>query len=235
MYRPSELVVRDDTLRLICSAANDTFDIYVQGQAPFPVCAPDTHAINFNWIFAGDTVYRSLFVRNPGTATLHIDALEDPLPFWVEPHGPLEIPADSSVELTIGFTAAMADTFERTLAINSDEPDAPDSVRLKGRTLSHSTDADETPGLPTEFAVYPAYPNPFNATVTIRFDLPVAQLVELVLFDIQGRRVKSVLSGMTNAGSHVVQIDGGNFASGIYFAALKAGNNRIVQKLLLVK
>ena len=78
---------------------------------------------------------------------------------------------------------------------------------------------------PKEFSLCPAYPNPFNATTTIRFDLPVAGWVKLEVFDIGGREVGSaqgrpLREGWMEAGSHEVTFDGLGLASGVYIYRL---------------
>jgi len=89
---------------------------------------------------------------------------------------------------------------------------------------------------PSSFRLYPASPNPFNATTTIRFDLPVACRVRLDIFDVAGRRAASPLQGgWREAGSHEVTFAASNWASGIYLYRLKAGNFEAVGKMVLLK
>lgn len=79
------------------------------------------------------------------------------------------------------------------------------------------------------------YPNPFNASTTLSFTLPVAANVKLSVYDVQGRLVKTLAEGMLTAGSHQAVFDGSNLASGLYLAKLTAGNFTAVQKLVLLK
>jgi len=101
---------------------------------------------------------------------------------------------------------------------------------------------------PTEFALYGAYPNPFNPTTTIRFDLPVAAQVRLDVFDINGRNVgarRASPSGRhktdpyadvwLTAGVHEVSFDGSGLASGIYFYRIEAGEFSSCRKMVLLK
>jgi hypothetical protein len=89
--------------------------------------------------------------------------------------------------------------------------------------------------LPSEFAFLPAYPNPFNPETTMSFALPSASHISLVIYDINGREVVTLIDGWMNAGFNRVKYNAENLPSGIYFANLVAGENRATMKLLLVK
>ena len=88
---------------------------------------------------------------------------------------------------------------------------------------------------PTEFAFLPAYPNPFNPETTISFSLPATAEVSVVIYDIHGREVVTLLNGWLTAGVNELRFNAESLSSGIYFAHLKAGKNSATQKLLLLK
>ncbi len=85
-------------------------------------------------------------------------------------------------------------------------------------------DAAEPQGeMPKEFALQGNYPNPFNPSTTIRFDLPSASEVSLEVYDVLGRRVMAVPAQTFGAGaSQVIGLDGSSLASGAYFYKLTA-------------
>jgi len=92
--------------------------------------------------------------------------------------------------------------------------------------------------LPVDFALYPAYPNPFNPVTTLRFDLPIteiSQTLSLVIYDINGRKVESLVQGFRLPGSYEVEWHAKQFASGMYFAKLVYGTKIKTQKILLLK
>ncbi|MGD0591292.1 MAG: BACON domain-containing carbohydrate-binding protein [Bacteroidota bacterium] len=76
--------------------------------------------------------------------------------------------------------------------------------------------------IPTVFAASQNYPNPFNPSTVIRYQLPAASFVKLVVYDIMGREVAILAEGMKNTGYYTSTFDGSRFASGIYFARLTA-------------
>jgi hypothetical protein len=93
---------------------------------------------------------------------------------------------------------------------------------------------------PTTFALAEAYPNPFNASVVLRFSLPVAAPVQLALYNALGQRVRSLVADVLTAGTHQVTWDGRNeaeaeVASGVYYARLEAYDARQVRSLVLLR
>ncbi|MBN1464447.1 T9SS type A sorting domain-containing protein, partial [candidate division KSB1 bacterium] len=67
------------------------------------------------------------------------------------------------------------------------------------------------------------YPNPFNRSTTIQYNLPVAQYVELKIYDTLGRDVITLVDESQAAGSHKVQLDSGALSTGLFFYRLRAG------------
>ncbi|KAA3617180.1 MAG: T9SS C-terminal target domain-containing protein [Calditrichaeota bacterium] len=79
------------------------------------------------------------------------------------------------------------------------------------------------------------YPNPFNPITTISYNLPKADDVKIEIFDITGRRVKELSHGKQTAGTHSLQFDGSDLASGLYILKLQAGRYIASKKMLLIK
>ena len=88
---------------------------------------------------------------------------------------------------------------------------------------------------PSDFGFYNAYPNPFNPTTLLSYNLPESGNVKLVIFDIQGRETAKLFEGMQTAGVHQTSFNAQGLASGIYFAHLSANGKAQIQKLLLIK
>jgi hypothetical protein len=99
---------------------------------------------------------------------------------------------------------------------------------------------DESTPLPEKFSLSQNYPNPFNPETIIRFDLPEAAAVQLVIFDLAGREVRRLIEESMTPGYHHALWDGkdqhGNHApSGVYVYQIIAGNFRGQKKLALVR
>jgi len=94
---------------------------------------------------------------------------------------------------------------------------------------------DENSGIPDEYVLMPAYPNPFNASVNLSFGLPEKSGVRISICDITGREVHGIINEELSAGYHSVKWDAENYVSGIYFVRLisDGGENRVMKIVLL--
>ena len=89
--------------------------------------------------------------------------------------------------------------------------------------------------IPTEFTLTQNYPNPFNPTTNIEFSLPKAAKVSLVVYNLLGQQVATLVNGTLGAGSYTTQFDGAKLASGTYIYRLSADGFTKTSKMLLVK
>jgi hypothetical protein len=89
--------------------------------------------------------------------------------------------------------------------------------------------------LPKEFRLYENYPNPFNPTTTIKYDIANNSFVKLVVYDLSGKEVETLVSNNLQAGSYEATWSGSNYASGVYFARIEAGSYRHIIKMLMIK
>jgi hypothetical protein len=93
---------------------------------------------------------------------------------------------------------------------------------------------------PKEFALSQNVPNPFNPTTTIRYALPDADHVQLVIYDVNGRVVKHLINRSMNAGYHTAKWNGRDrqgrmCASGVYFCRLTGDTKTLVRRMVLVR
>ena len=79
------------------------------------------------------------------------------------------------------------------------------------------------------------YPNPFNPSTTIEFDISRTGFVELNIFDISGRKISTLVSNKLNKGTYNFRFNGLKLPSGVYFYQLVAGNYSEVRKMTLIK
>ncbi len=80
-----------------------------------------------------------------------------------------------------------------------------------------------------------SYPNPIRRQGTLEYALPEAQGVSLQVYDVLGRKVKTLTRGQKEAGRHRVDLRTGQLSSGIYFGRLKAGGQTRTQKITVVR
>ena len=109
-------------------------------------------------------------------------------------------------------------------------------VRLRG-IGNDIIGIDEENGItiPEDFVLYSAYPNPFNPETRIDFALSVDGFTRLVIYDLRGREIDSLIDENLNAGFHTISWNGTTVASGLYFYTLKSGNFIQTKKMMLLK
>ena len=105
--------------------------------------------------------------------------------------------------------------------------------------ISVITNVDADANLPKNFITLRNYPNPFNPSTTIYYELPKAENVEIIIYDILGREVRILFNNFHKAGTYTLEWDGRNswnspVAAGIYFCRLKTKDQFKVHKMVLL-
>ncbi len=89
--------------------------------------------------------------------------------------------------------------------------------------------------LPLQFQIEQNFPNPFNPTTMIAYQLPSTDHVWIKVIDVLGREVRTLVDKVQHAGKYTLQFDGSHLSSGIYFARLQSGNKIQMRKMILLK
>jgi len=125
------------------------------------------------------------------------------------------------------------DYLNQTLHVSVIEgEDTPVTVYLQ-RTNAVSSD-DESLSAQNAF-ILNNYPNPFNPSTTISWQMPEEGQVEVSIFNIKGQKVKTLCNQRLARGQHQIVWDGREYASGVYFVRLQAGNQTLMRKILMMK
>jgi hypothetical protein len=194
---------------------------------------PDT--LDFGEAPIGDTTIGLIRFENPNEDVLRITGLTLESPVF---HGPdewntIELMWGQSTSIEIRFEPTAEVTYTAIAVVVSNAITSPDTVYITGAG-DVGASAPEAP-LPTEFALHAVYPNPFNSSVTIDFDLARETEVSLSVFDVLGRRVETLVNQRMGAGAHSMQWDAGDRATGVYLFRLDAGGKSFVRKAAFLK
>jgi hypothetical protein len=98
-----------------------------------------------------------------------------------------------------------------------------------------TTGVEERGPLPIEFKLGQNFPNPFNPTTNINYELPVDTHVTLKVHDVSGKEVATLVDGFVRKGLHQVTLNAADLASGLYFYRLHAGTYTNVKKFIVLK
>ena len=134
---------------------------------------------------------------------------------------------------------------------------SPDSIRIYNDTLTIVTDniyigeqslvlvgvgvqgnsiIDKlTTDIPSKYILFKAYPNPFNSTTTISYNLPQTSNISLKLYDISGRLISQMFNGRQQVGIHTTTVKVDDWASGLYFIRLESMGQVFTQKVMLIR
>lgn len=99
---------------------------------------------------------------------------------------------------------------------------------------------DKNDEISYDYKLYNNYPNPFNLSTLIKYSVPANNFVKITIYDILGRKVKTILEKEKMAGLHTIEWNGTNefgaiVTSGVYFCRMNAGGKSMMTKLLLMK
>ncbi|MEG8946372.1 T9SS type A sorting domain-containing protein [Rosettibacter firmus] len=97
------------------------------------------------------------------------------------------------------------------------------------------TELKESRAIPQEYKLEQNFPNPFNSSTVIRYQIPDESNVTIKLYDVLGREVQTLVNEFKPAGFYEYKLNAENITSGIYFYTLNAGNHITTKKLILMK
>lgn len=215
-------------------------DVFLIRLAPpaMPLFTVTPDSLWFGSAAAGDTLIDSVAVQNTGTADLVITSITSSnTHFSIFPASGTIAP-DSTAQFYIQFSAPAPGSQQGFLVFHHNGPSSPDSVFVQADVITGFA-ADEGEITPA-FAVEPNYPNPFNPSTTIRFQLPRAGDVRLVIYNLMGQPVRTLLSARAPEGVHKQVWDGRDdrgkeVSSGVYIYRLTTKDFTESRKMVLIR
>jgi hypothetical protein len=90
-------------------------------------------------------------------------------------------------------------------------------------------------GTPSKYVLTQNFPNPFNPSTSISYEIPATNFVSLKIYDMMGKEVANLVNGTQEAGFYTVKFDASKLASGVYFYKLQANDFTATKKLMLMK
>ncbi|MCK5734152.1 MAG: T9SS type A sorting domain-containing protein, partial [Candidatus Latescibacteria bacterium] len=131
-------------------------------------------------------------------------------------------------------------------SVGSNGTDILSGIRLskaqlnEGRLVVVSAAEMEEQRLPVGFGLTQNWPNPFNGSTTIRFDLMQGSEVGLTIYNLSGQRIRTLVDGFREAGSHAVRWDGKDglgraVASGVYLVRMEAVDFAGVKRMVMLR
>jgi subtilisin-like proprotein convertase family protein len=106
---------------------------------------------------------------------------------------------------------------------------------IQFNNLNVTASQQQSSQVPFKYALHQNYPNPFNPTTMINYDIAKDGNVKIVLYDVLGREVMTLLNETQKPGSYSVMFNGSGLASGVYFYSIESGSFKDTKKMMLIK
>ena len=216
------LISPEDSAEVIITAASVAQDAMIE-IAWSPSTDADGDSIGYGFI---------LFAGQYSVSTPALFAVDVPITALPIPHS-----AAVSLLETAGYQSITCDW----MVFATDGQDTTASAEIRTITIDARPvlSTDELV-IPEVFALHQNYPNPFNPTTTIKYDLPEAQNVQVMIYDIMGRKVRTLVNEFQDIGYRTIQWNatddyGRPVSAGMYVYTIQAGEFRQVKKMVLLK
>ncbi len=142
---------------------------------------------------------------------------------------------NQNVVVTFNSTGLSIGQYSGFLKVNSNDPNRPvKDVRIR-LNVGPVGVSNNTSGIPENFELMQNYPNPFNPVTKISYAIPQSAFVTLKIYDVLGKEVTRLVDENKVAGYYDVEFNASNFASGIYFYKIEAGNFTQTRRMMLIK
>ena len=207
---------------------------------PAPAIAASQDSVLFDTTLVGDTSSIEIEIHNVGVQPLVVSQVLGSGGIFGVDVTSFTVDVGSAQGVNISFSPQTQGDYTGWIRFVSNDPvNDTLSVYVEG-SAKQVTGIAEGEGLPTTFGVSPNYPNPFNPTTTIKYQLPQTSDVKLAIYNALGQRVRTLVDARIEAGYHSAEWDGRNdagaqVASGIYIYRFSADNYLRVQKMILMK
>ncbi len=191
-------------------------------------------------ILVGETFAETLIIENVGTSELEWTVNWKELWLNVNPDsGRTETGSSDSLAVIIDGSELSVGLHIDTLTVSSNDLDNP-TVDILVVIDVTDLETDEFSELPKQFELMQNYPNPFNPITTFQYDLPKQADVQIIIYDLLGRKVTTLVSEMQDAGYKSVSWNatddkGQQVSVGMYFYQIKAGDFTQTRKMVMLK
>jgi hypothetical protein len=240
----SEELILGDYLCNLKMTTNDpeasliTIPVNLSVVSDYPRIDLSSDVFDFNTVFIGEEVVDTLIVYNIGTVILVVDDITNELDVFTATPTNFVVDPDEQREVIITFAPTSEMVYNDTLKIFSNDPIEPiKNVVLTGEGIFEVNTGNE---LPLITKIYQNYPNPFNPETTIRFSLNQPGKVKIVIYNIKGEKVKTLVDQHLEAKNYVITWNGKDenlklVASGVYFYKFQTAKHVDTKKMLLIK
>ncbi len=184
----------------------------------------DCSGIQTNFWFSGDPV------ENKGW--LHTLAKDQRMLLNT---GPFDIRSEEEIEIVFAYVVGQGNTPLGSVSVTKELLEYLHKFYNNNYNEEASSLTVDYKLIPSEFSLHQNYPNPFNPSTTISFELPGNSNVKLAVYNLLGEEVKVLVNSTLSAGTHKIEFNGSDLASGMYIYRISVGGLSFSRKALLLK
>jgi hypothetical protein len=195
-------------------------------------------SIDFGDVFVDSSETDSVTVTNTGSAILNVSSVvSDNSEFSVTPNTG-SIPPGDGMQFYITFAPVDTGMETGNIIFTHNGITSPDTVTVTGNGMVGVKET-KINRIPAVYSLFQGYPNPFKTKTCIRYQLPHSQFLEVVIYNIAGQRVRTLIGEHKDAGFYTVYWDGKDMDNhrvnnGIYFCRMETDSYSSIKKLILV-
>ena len=196
-----------------------------------------TDSLDFGEVAIGDSTILDMPIFNLGNTQLEIDDIILDAPFYININDG-SLGAGENLDVQVRFVPVATGEYSGIVTIYSNDNDEEEvTVQLTGIAVELSVDGHQ---IPDKFTLHQNHPNPFNPVTTLRYDLPEDAMVNITIYDMMGRVVRTMVNTQQNTGFKSVLWNatndaGSSVSAGLYLYMIKAGDFRQTKKMVLLK
>lgn len=199
------------------------------------VTKPDT--LNFDMVSIGDSLIKSLSVINNSNSEIQINGiLNRDSSYQVNTLLPIIIPAFDTSVIKITYKPTVEGEHSENLYLQWNKPKERISqvVHVIGKTDSISTNVKDDQNI-FAYSLKQNYPNPFNPSTKINFTLQKSGRVILNIYDILGRKIRTLINKKMASGNHEIKFNAKSLPSGVYIYSLRTNDYFKAKKMILLR
>jgi endonuclease I len=202
-----------------------------------PEIAAAPAEIDLGTIGFGTTAYHYVAVVNSGNDTLDVSSISSTDPDFDVDRTSFSVAPETYEYVRVSYTSAAVELTDSTdiiiLSNDADEASIEIPVTVSVSEVAGITDAEAAAA---GLRLYPNHPNPFGTRTTVAFRLGSSARVNLALYDVKGQLVTWIVRAEHMlSGKHMIDFDGGNLPSGVYYCRLEADGKARTGRMLLLK
>ncbi len=218
-------------------------DLYSYCPVPGPLKVCNSKGFPVTKFYKGDEGYLSIGYKSSqiNTSASKIYLRKNNSPDWIEvkPESINSVEQIMKVNLN-NFTNVDSGKVDLKIALVNTQNLVSEYILEPAFTIGNfvtsvNADSIKTMPAPKQFALHANYPNPFNPSTIIKYEIPKQSHVELKVFDILGREIVTLIDQVQTAGVYNAVFNAEKLSSGIYFYSIKADGYNAVRKMLLIK